>query len=102
MVTEAAGQEFLRTTVSIINICFGYLLFVAFVSGAFFELKKASNWLVSLTKKDCHECKRASKIDCRGAVHIVRVLWGFRQGVFPTDKLYVLEIAWLLLKKDKM
>ena len=31
-----------------------------------------------LTKKYCRECKPASKIDCRGVVHIVRVLWGFR------------------------
>ena len=54
------------------NICY---LFVAFVSEAFFGLKKTSNWLVSLTKKDCGECKPASKIDCRGVVHIFRVLF---------------------------
>ena len=55
-----------------LNICY---IFEAFVSGA---LEKASIWFVSLTRKDCREYKPASKIDCRGVVHIVRVLWGFR------------------------
>ena len=56
-------------------------LFVVFVTEAFFGLKKASNWLVSLTKKDCRECKPSSKIDCRGVIHIVRVLFAC-YGVF--------------------
>ena len=55
-----------------------YYLFVVFVSEAFFGLKKASDLLVSLTKEDCRDYKPASTIDCRGIVHIVRVLWGFR------------------------
>ena len=64
MVTEAAGQEFVLTTILILalNICY---LFVDFVSGAFFGLK-ASNRLVSLTKKDCRERKPSSKIYFRG------------------------------------
>ena len=37
-----------------------WYLFVAFVSEAFFGLKKASNWLVSLTNKNCRECKPSS------------------------------------------
>ena len=40
-----------------------------------FLVEKASNWLVSLTNKDCRE--PASKTDCRGAVHVARVLRGF-------------------------
>ena len=55
-------------------ICY---LFVAFVSETFFGSKKSSNWLVSLTIKDCRECKPASNVDCRGLTHIVRALWGF-------------------------
>ena len=67
--------DYVLSLIFALNICY---LLVAFVSEVFAGLKKASNWLVSLTKKDCRECKPASKIDCRGVIHIVRVLWRFR------------------------
>ena len=82
------------------NICY---LFVAFVSEAGFGLKKASNWLGSLTKKDCRENTPSSTIDWTGVIHIVRVLWRFRLGVYPAGEIGGLEMLWFLLnKKQKM
>ena len=55
----------------------GGVLFEAFVSEAFFGLKTASNWFVLCTKKYCREYNISSKIDCRGAVGMVREVWRF-------------------------
>ena len=100
MATEAAGQEFLLSTS--INICFEHLYFIRNSFGLWggFRVEESVE-LISLTKNECRECK-PSKIDCRGVVHIVRVLWGFPYDVFPAGKVYVLEIVWLLIKKNKI
>ena len=63
--------------------------------------------MVDQVQKNGGECKLSCKIDSRGVIHIVRVLLRFRYGVFPAVKKnsgvrYVLEIAWLLLEKNKV
>ena len=74
----------LQLSVFALNICY---LFVAFVSEAFFGLKKASSWLVSLIEKHRRECKPASKIDCRGAIHILFGCFGvFGRAYFQPVK----------------
>ena len=76
MVTEAAVQEFLPT---IVNICFEHLVFVcSFRLWGVFRVEESVELTGQSYQKKIRECKPASKIDCRGVVHIVRVLWGFR------------------------
>ena len=58
MVTEAAEQEFL---LAIMNICFEHLLFICcFRPWGVFRVEESVELIVSLTEKDCRECKPAS------------------------------------------
>ena len=73
MVTEAAGQEFVLTI--IINICFEHLVFIcSFCLWGVFWVEESVELIGQSYRKDCRECKPASKIDCRSVVHTVRVL----------------------------
>ena len=51
----------------------GGVLFVAFVSEAFFGLRNEEcvEVICQWYKKDCRECKLSSKIDCRGLTNMV-------------------------------
>ena len=58
------------------------MLFVAFVSEAFFGLKKKRRVDLSAVPKGRREYGLSSKIDCRGVIDIVRELRRFGKACF--------------------
>ena len=50
----------------------------------------------------CCECKLSSNTNPISLAGLVRGVWHFGWGVFPTARISILEVVWLLLKKKKM